>query len=100
MIRRTSALGAATGAGTGDGIGRRECQQVALACLVEPQRTSDGGQHVRRGVDAAALLEPRVPGDGHAGEQRDLLATQARRAAAAPGRETDLLGTHGLTPGA
>ena len=34
--------------------------------------------------DVAALLEPRVPGDGHPGEQRHLLATQALGASPAP----------------
>ena len=37
-------------------------------------------QHVGRGVDPAALFEPRVPGDRHAGEHRHLFATQPRRA--------------------
>ena len=75
----------------GGGVGRRadarlgEGQQVLGAGLVEAQRPADRPQHVGRGVDPAALLEPRVPGDRHPGEHRHLLAAQARGAARPPG---------------
>ncbi|GMA26022.1 hypothetical protein GCM10025864_37810 [Luteimicrobium album] len=42
------------------------------------------------GVDLAALLEPRVPGDAHPGPGRDLLAAQPRRAPARDGRQVVL----------
>src|SRR6476619_4672314 len=38
-------------------------------------------------MDVAALLEPRVPGDAHPGQERDLLPAQADRATAAGRRQ-------------
>src|SRR4051812_5568678 len=45
---------------------------------------------MRRDLDVAALLEPRVPADPDAGELCDLLAPQPRRAAARAGDEADV----------
>ena len=49
---------------------------------------------VRRSAraSAASLLEPRVPGGADPGQQRDLLAAQPGRPAAAAVREADILG--------
>ena len=46
----------------------------------EPQRLGDGLEHVERRAHVAPLLEPRVPGGAHPGEQCDLFAPQARGA--------------------
>ena len=54
---------------------------MALLGGIEMQRFAQRRQHFRRGADVAALLEPRVPGDADAGEQRHLIAPQARSAA-------------------
>ena len=81
-------------------IGRASESEVLLAGLVEPQRPPDRSQHVGRRVDPPTLLEPRVPRDRDAGEQRHLLPPQARGAPAPAARQPDLLGRHRLAPGA
>src|SRR6266540_7134995 len=55
---------------------------------------------MRRRVDVAALLEPRVPGDPDPGELRDLLAPEPRRTPPAVRRQPDLLGRHPLATAA
>src|SRR5512140_1217672 len=45
---------------------------------------------MRRDLDVAALLEPRVPADADTGELGHFLAPQARGAAARAGDETDI----------
>jgi hypothetical protein len=47
---------------------------------VKPERARERVEHLGAHVDLPALLKPRVPGDAHAGEQRQLLAPQAGRA--------------------
>ena len=54
-----------------------EPEQVGALHLVEHQRARHRVQHLDARVDRAALLQPGVPGDAHAGELRDLLAAQA-----------------------
>lgn len=49
----------------------------------EPQDPGDRVQHLRRDGDVPALLQPLVPGRADPGEDGDLLAAQARGAAAA-----------------
>ena len=58
--------------------------------LAEFQRTRQGFEKMRRDLDVAALLEPRVPADADTGELRDLLAPQPRRAAARAGDEANV----------
>ncbi len=58
-----------------------EPEQVLALVRIEQQRPRDRVQHLRRGVDVAALLQPGVPGDADAGERGDLLAAQAGRTA-------------------
>jgi len=66
-------------------------ERVRALLGAEPERTRDRVERVGRRADVSTLLEPRVPGDAHAGELRDLLAAQARRAPpATAGRQPDL----------
>ena len=58
----------------------------------QAQRAGERLEHLQRGADVAALLEPRVPGGAHAGEVGDLLAAQPGRAAAAAAGEAHILG--------
>ena len=58
----------------------------------QPQRLGDRLEHVQRGAHVAALLEPGVPGGAHPGELRNLLAPQARGAAATAAVKPDVLG--------
>src|SRR5262249_35882491 len=55
-------------------------------------------QEMRRDLDVAALLEPRVPGDADPGELRDLLAPQPRSAAARSGDQADVERGHAGAP--
>jgi hypothetical protein len=73
---------------------------VIALVRVEQQCPGHRVQHLRRGVDVASLLEPRVPGDADAGQRGDLLAAQARRAAPGGGRQADLLRRDPLAPAA
>jgi hypothetical protein len=64
----------------GGRIGRRcrvaglgEGEQVTTLVHVQAQRVGDRGDHLGRGVNHAALLEPRVPGDTDVGKLSDLL---------------------------
>ena len=71
---------------------------------VEEQRARNRIEHLRRRVDVAALLEPRVPRHAHAGELRHelrhLLAAKTG-CAPPPGRpQPDLLGRDPLATGA
>jgi hypothetical protein len=58
--------------------GPGELQQVGGGVLIELQRPRDGQQHLLGGVLVAALLEPHVIVGTDPGEERDLLAAQAR----------------------
>jgi hypothetical protein len=51
----------------------------------------EGVEDLDAGVDRAALLKPRVPGDANPGELCQFLAPQARRATADAGRKADVL---------
>ena len=66
--------------------------QVGALGRRQPQRLGDRLEHVHRGAHVAALLEPRVPGGAHTRQRSDLLAAQARRAAATAAREPHVLG--------
>jgi hypothetical protein len=68
-----------------------EVEEVRALAGVEPERARECVEHLRRRLDVAPLLEPRVPREAHAGELGELLAPQARRAAAAAGLETRVL---------
>ena len=80
----------------GDVVGERELrsrereQRPALGG-VEPQRAGERVEHLRRRVDVAPLLEPRVPGHADPRQRGELLAPQAGRPAApAVVRESDV----------
>ena len=68
--------------------------QVLPFRLVEPQGTGDRVEDLHAHVDRPALLQPRVPGDAHAGELGDLLAPQAGRAAPPVRRKADVVRRH------
>ena len=69
----------------------REREQRPALGGVEPQRAGERVEHVRRGVDVAPLLEPRVPGHADPRQRGELLTPQAGRpAAAAIVREPDV----------
>ena len=97
---RISALGASVGASIAAVPGSVNAMQVVLAGVVEAQRPTDREQHVVGGVDPTALLEPRVPRDRHAGEQRHLFAPQPGSPAAAAGGKADLFRPDRLATGA
>jgi len=67
---------------------------------VEPQRTRQRIEHLRRRVLVAALLEPQVVVRADAGQQCDLLTAQARDATSADDGQADHLGPDPLAPGA
>jgi hypothetical protein len=75
-------------------------EEVGALGGVEGEHARDGVEHLRGGVDVAALLEPGVPRQPHAGELRHLLATQAGRAAPAVDLQPDLLGRDPRAPAA
>ena len=66
-----------------------QAEQVASLDRFQLQDAGDGAQHLRRDADVAALLQPRVPGDAHAGQLGHLLPAQAGRAAAEAVGEAD-----------
>ena len=65
---------------------RRLGQPVQMLALrpVQPQRPRQRVEHLRARVDLAALLEPGVPGDADAREQRQFLPAQPGRAPPRP----------------
>ena len=63
-------------------LGPRQREQRRALGGVEPQRAGERLEHVGRGMDVTALLEPRVPGHPDPGERGQLLTPQSRRAAA------------------
>ena len=69
-----------------------EQDQVRSLGRSQSQRPGDRLEHLERGAHIAALLEPRVPGRADARQVRDLLAAQARGAAAPTARKPDLIG--------
>jgi hypothetical protein len=68
-----------------------EAEQVAALGGVQSERVRDRVEDLDAGIDRAALLKPRVPGDAHASQVGQLLAPQAYRAAAGADREPDVL---------
>ncbi|GAA2749953.1 hypothetical protein GCM10009869_07780 [Amnibacterium kyonggiense] len=88
--------------GGGAAPGRRrltgEGAKEVLRGAVEGQRPDEARDDLRRRVPLAALLEPDVVLGADAGEQRDLLAAEARDAAAGAGGDADGLRRHGLPP--
>ena len=65
--------------------------------LVETQRVGEGGEHLRRRMRVAALLEAHEVVDADPGERRQLGPPQAGSAAACSGRQADLGRRHGLS---
>ena len=63
-------------------LGARQGEQRRPFGGIQAQRPRQGIEHLRRGMDVAPLLEPRVPGHPDPGERGQLLTPQARRAAA------------------
>ena len=83
---------------SGDVKSRRGSKRALV--VVEQERACDRVEHLRRRVDLAALLEPRVPRDSDARDLRDLLAPEARCAPPPRGAEAYLLGRYALAPAA
>ena len=75
-----------------------EREEMRVFVRVELQRPRDRIEHLRRRVDLARLLEPRVPGDAYSGELRDLLAAKTWSATPARGRQADLLRPEPFAP--
>jgi hypothetical protein len=65
--------------------------QVLPLGLIEPQGLGHRAEHLGAGLDRAALLEPRVPGDAHPGQLGDLLPAQPGGATAQPRGQPHLL---------
>jgi hypothetical protein len=66
-------------------------ERVRALGVVELERAGQRLEHVLGDAAHVAALEPRVVRDADAGEYRDLLAPQPGDAAAAVGRQPDLL---------
>src|ERR1700748_3256682 len=81
----------------GDGIIRSAAQPVEVSALVavESHRASERVEHLGRGVHITGLLQGRVPGDTHSGEQCDLFPAQTRSASPSAGHDAEL--TRGST---
>ena len=75
-------------------------EQVRPFGGVEPQHPGDRVEDLDAGVDRAALLQPRVPGDADPGQLGELLAAQAAGAAASAGGQPDVLGADAFPAGA
>lgn len=67
-------------------------EEVGALADVELEHAGEGIEDLGRRLDVSSLLEPRVPGEADPGELGDLLAAQARCAAAANPLEPRLLG--------
>ena len=94
-VDRLDALPRSTGPTRGlDGAVARgapgQGQQVGVLGVVQTQRPGHRVEHRPRRPFGPALLQPRVPGDRHSGEQGDLLATQPGGAATGSAREPDV----------
>jgi hypothetical protein len=72
----------------------REVEEMRTFAAVELEHTRNGVEHPGGRLDLAALLQPRVPRESDAGELRDLLAPQPRRAASAAALDAGALGCH------
>ena len=62
----------------------------------QPQRAADRAEHRWRRLRRALLLKPRVVVGRHAGQQRDLFATQPLRAPSRSTGQPDILGLQGF----
>src|ERR1700722_6216124 len=71
--------------------------QVLPLDAVEPERAGHRVKDLRAGVNLPALLEPGVPGDAHAGQERGLFAAQPGRAPPRTPRQAEVTGAE---PGA
>jgi hypothetical protein len=101
LQHRDDRLGDGPALAVDSGLGRsRQGEQVTTLVPVESKGGRDGGEHLLGRADVAPLLEPRVPGDPDAGELRDLLPAQARRASPARDRQPHLLGRDPLATAA
>ncbi len=77
-----------------------EQEEVVAFVDRQPQAARERAQQLLGGLRPALLLQPREVVGRHAGQRRDLLAPQARRAAARPGAEADVLGPQRLAAAA
>ncbi len=66
-----------------------ETEQVLAFVGVEAERPGQGGQHLRRGLRAAAAFQFDVVVHRRAGQLGDLVAAQSDHATARPGGEAD-----------
>src|SRR5262249_16152954 len=82
----------------GDLLAAPEQDQVGAFRGSHLEGARDRLEHRGGGPHVAALFQPRVPGGTDPGELCDLLAPQARRAAAAARAQPDVLGTDRLAP--
>jgi hypothetical protein len=81
------------------GRGLGEPVEVEALAGGQPQSVGQGGQHLRRRVLVAALLEPRDVLDAHAGERGDLGPAQARGPPPGPGGQPHVGRRHGFPAG-
>jgi hypothetical protein len=71
--------------------GLSEPVQVLALGPAEPERPGQRVEHLHARVDLAALLQPRVPGDADARQQRQLLTAQPGRAPPRPAGQAEVL---------
>lgn len=76
-----------------------EAQQVVGVGVVQLQRPGQGVQDLLGGLAAASLLQPQVVVDADAGQQGDLLASQARHPPLAVLRQADVDGSQAPAAG-
>ena len=76
----------------------REIEQMGALGGVKSQRACDPLEKMRRDLDLAALLEPRIPCRADTCELCDFLASQARRSATRRRRQSDLSRRQPLAP--
>jgi hypothetical protein len=77
----------------------RQLEEIGALGPRQPQRPGQAAKRRRRDSDLAALLDPAHPGRAEAAELRQLLAPQARRAAARPGGQAELARRQALAVG-
>ncbi len=93
--------GAIVGRCTARGLSRvtREAQDVIVLGGRQLKRPGKRIDHLPRGPDFPPLLQPGVPGEADAGEERDLLASEARRPPIPRGDESNRLRRNLMPPG-
>jgi predicted MFS family arabinose efflux permease len=88
-----------TGSGSAVGSARPgECEDHVSVVAIEPERTGDCLDDLPTDTDLAGLLEPGVPSDAQAGELRELLTSEAWRAATRTARQINRRRIRGFTP--